>query len=58
MRAAQQQRRMVTAADAELRALLAELDEPLMSGFMTAGYGALGRYIFLAAQARSPDGDG
>lgn len=45
-------------ADAELRALVAELDQPLMPGFMTAGYGALGRYIFLAAQARGPDGDG
>lgn len=41
------------AADAELNCLVGELDRPLMPGFMTAGYSALGRYIFLAAQSRS-----
>lgn len=41
------------AADAELHGLIGELDRPLMPGFMTAGYSALGRYIFLAAQSRS-----
>jgi hypothetical protein len=39
-------------ADAELRSLVGELDRPLMPGFMTAGYSALGRFIFLAAQSR------
>ena len=38
---------------AELRGLMRELERPLMPGFMTAGYSALGRYIFLAAQSRS-----
>lgn len=41
------------AADTELHGLIGELDRPLMPGFMTAGYSALGRYIFLAAQSRS-----
>ena len=36
----------------ELRSLIAEVDRPLMPGFMTAGYSALGRFIFLATQAR------
>lgn len=40
-------------AAAELRSLIGELDRPLMPGFMTAGYSALGRYIFLAAQSRA-----
>jgi hypothetical protein len=40
-------------AAAELHNLIGELDRPLMPGFMTAGYSALGRYIFLAAQSRS-----
>lgn len=39
-------------AAAELHGLIGELDRPLMPGFMTAGYSALGRYIFLAAQSR------
>ena len=38
--------------DGDLDGLLDELDRPLLSGFMTAGYSALGRFIFLAAQAR------
>jgi hypothetical protein len=41
--------------DGDLQGLLAELDRPLMPGFMTAGYSALGRFIFLAAQARAAD---
>ena len=45
-------------ADAELRGLIGELDRPLMPGFMTAGYSALGRYIFLAAQSRGAPTDG
>lgn len=45
-------------ADAELRGLIGELDRPLMPGFMTAGYSALGRYIFLAAQSRGPQTGG
>ena len=36
----------------ELRQLVDELERPLMPGFMTAGYSALGRYIFLAAESR------
>ena len=36
----------------ELRTLIAEIDRPLMPGFMTAGYSALGRFIFLASQSR------
>lgn len=34
--------------------LLGELDRPLTPGFMTAGYTALGRYIFLC-QRDHPD---
>jgi hypothetical protein len=34
-----------------LPSLLVELDSPLTPGFMTAGYTALGRYIFLATCA-------
>lgn len=46
-----------TGAAAELHGLIGELDRPLMPGFMTAGYSALGRYIFLAAQSRgAPSG--
>ena len=41
------------AADTELHGLIGELDRPLLPGFMTAGYSALGRYIFLAAQSRN-----
>ena len=44
-----------TAADADLRQLLDEVDRPLMAGFMTAGYSALGRFIFLAAQSRGTE---
>lgn len=39
--------------DGDLRGLLTELERPLVPGFMTAGYSALGRFIFLAAQARA-----
>ena len=39
--------------DNDLHGLLTELERPLMPGFMTAGYSALGRFIFLAAQARA-----
>ena len=35
--------------------LLVELDRPLTPGFMTAGYTALGRYIFLATCTEEPD---
>ncbi len=34
--------------EATWSSLLVELDRPLTPGFMTAGYTALGRYIFLA----------
>jgi hypothetical protein len=46
---------VVETADADLRRLLDEVDRPLMPGFMTAGYSALGRFIFLAAQSRGAD---
>ncbi len=32
--------------------LVRELDRPLMPGFMTAGYAALGRYIYLTRHDR------
>jgi|GEM_PF-4923001 len=40
--------------------LLRELDRPLTPGFMTAGYAALGRYLYLAATHGDErrDGDG
>lgn len=38
--------------DIQLRQLIDEVDRPLLPGFMTAGYSALGRFIFLAAQSR------
>ena len=41
-----------SAIEAELRELLTELDRPLMSGFMAAGYSALGRYLFLSTMKR------
>lgn len=41
-----------TSDPTELRQLVDELERPLMPGFMTAGYSALGRYIFLAAESR------
>jgi hypothetical protein len=47
-----------TVADAELRSLIGELERPLMAGFMTAGYSALGRYIFLAAQSHRAEARG
>lgn len=35
--------------------LMREVDLPLMPGFMTAGYTALGHYIYLAAATKGED---
>ena len=50
-------RREAAASQAELHQLIGELDRPLIRGFVTAGYGALGRFAFLATEARTVEED-